>query len=307
MCFVGQDGCCSTPRRCGGGARFSDARFRRAAFRASPKQPPRLRQNQLSTSRVKASAERKARTGDAVSRVPAPRSSWAYFFDIDGTLVDIAPSPSEIIVERELRALVCELFDATGGALALISGRSMHDVDTVFRDRLPVAGQHGLERRNSEGKITRHVAELEKLDFARERVGEAIAAHPELLLEDKGLSLALHYRSAPALASFAHRTMRNIVSMLGPEFVLQSGKRVVELKPSGKDKGDAVRDFMREKPFEERKPVFVGDDVTDEQGFAVVNALGGHSIKVGGGSTAARWRLANVNAVRSWLRRRDSE
>jgi trehalose 6-phosphate phosphatase len=244
---------------------------------------------------------------EAVSRVPAPRSSWAYFFDIDGTLVDIAPSPSEIVVERELQALVCELFEATGGAVALISGRSIRDVDTVFRDKLPVAGQHGLERRSSEGRVTRHVAELDKLDFARARVGEAIAAHPDLLLEDKGLSLALHYRSAPALASFAHRTMRNIVSAIGPEFALQSGKRVVEIKPSGKDKGDAVRDFMHEQPFAGRTPVFVGDDVTDEQGFAVVNALGGHSIKVGGGPTAAHWRLANVGAVRSWLRRRDTE
>jgi trehalose 6-phosphate phosphatase len=256
---------------------------------------------------VKASAERKPRSSNNVTQVPAPRSTWAYFFDIDGTLVDIAPSPSEIVVERELRALVCELSDATGGALALISGRSIHDVDSVFHDKLPVAGQHGLERRNAEGRITRHVGELEKLAFARERVAEAIGAHPDLLLEDKGLSLALHYRSAPALASFAHRTMRNIASAIGPQYVIQSGKRVVELKPSGKDKGDAVRDFMQEKPFEGRTPVFVGDDVTDEQGFAVVNTLGGHSIKVGGGPTAARWRLPNVNAVRSWLRRRDSE
>ena len=256
---------------------------------------------------MKASAERTPRAPRAASRVPAPRTSWAYFFDIDGTLVDIAPSPAEIVVERELQAQVCELFEATGGALALISGRSIHDVDSVFHDKLPVAGQHGLERRTSAGKITRHTAELEKLEFARSRIAEAIATHPVLLLEDKGLSLALHYRSAPALASFAHRTMRNIVSAIGPEFAIQSGKRVVELKPSGKDKGDAVRDFMLEAPFEGRTPVFVGDDVTDEQGFAVVNALAGHSIKVGRGPTAARWRLPDVRAVRSWLRRRDTE
>ncbi len=243
-----------------------------------------------------------------MSRVPAPRSEWAYFFDIDGTLVDIAPSPSEIVVERELQASVCELYEATGGALALISGRSIADVDTIFHDtQLPVAGQHGLERRDSNGKITHHDAQLEKLEFARSRVAEAIAAHPDLLLEDKGLSLALHYRSAPALASFAHRTMRAIASAVGPEFTVQSGKRVVELKPSGKDKGDAVRDFMQEKPFLRRTPVFVGDDVTDEHGFAVVNSMGGHSIKVGGGATAARWRLPNVRAVRRWLERRDSE
>jgi trehalose 6-phosphate phosphatase len=257
---------------------------------------------------VKAPAERRAPATGAVNRVPAPRSEWAYFFDIDGTLADIAPSPSEIVVERELQAQICDLYEATGGALALISGRSLSDVDSIFRDAsLPVGGQHGLERRSSDGRITRHDAPLEKLDFARARVAEAISAHPDLLLEDKGLSLALHYRSAPSLASFAHRTMRAIASAIGPAFTLQSGKRVVELKPSGKDKGDAVRDFMKEEPFLGRTPVFVGDDVTDEHGFAVVNSMNGHSIKVGGGPTAASWRLQNVRAVRLWLERRDKE
>jgi len=111
----------------------------------------------------------------------------------------------------------------------------------------------------------------------------------------------------PSLASFAHQTMRAAAAACGPEFALQSGKRVVELKPSGKDKGEAVREFMREAPFHGRTPVFVGDDVTDEHGFVRVNALGGHSIKVGGGPTAARWRLADVRAVYAWLERRDEE
>ena len=216
--------------------------------------------------------------------------------------------PSEIVLERELQALIRELHDATGGALALISGRSISDVDSIFRDtHLPVAGQHGLERRSRLGKITRHHLASEKLDFARARLAEAIATHPELLLEDKGLSLALHYRSAPSHASFAHRTMGIVAAAIGPEYALQSGKRVVELKPSGKDKGGAVRAFMLEEPFRGRTPVFVGDDVTDEHGFLVVNSLGGHSIKVGGGVTSARWRLPNVRAVRSWLERRDDE
>ncbi|MGH7652082.1 MAG: trehalose-phosphatase [Gemmatimonadaceae bacterium] len=257
---------------------------------------------------MKAPAQRRNRAAAGATRIPAPSSSWAYFFDIDGTLVDIAPSPSEIVLERALQACIRELYDASGGALALISGRSISDVDTIFGDgSLPVAGQHGLERRSSTGKITRHAMTSEKLDFARARIAEAIATHPELLLEDKGLTLALHYRSAPSLASFAHRTMRGILAALGPDFALQSGKRVVELKPSGKDKGDAVRDFMREEPFSGRIPVFVGDDVTDEHGFVVVNSMGGHSIKVGGGPSAARWRLANVRAVQSWLERRDTE
>jgi trehalose 6-phosphate phosphatase len=255
---------------------------------------------------VKASAERRRRTASRPSQLPAPLDSWAYFFDIDGTLVDIAPSPSEIVLEGILRGLILQIHDVTGGALALISGRSIADVDSIFGDtHLPVAGQHGLERRSRAGKITRHDIMSEKLDFARNRIAEAIARHPDLLLEDKGLSLALHYRASPSLASFAHRTMRAVAAATGAEFALQSGKRVVELKPSGKDKGEAVREFMQEEPFRGRTPVFVGDDVTDEYGFVVANALGGHSIKVGGGPTAARWRLADVRAVRSWLERRE--
>jgi len=257
---------------------------------------------------VKASAEPRRRVASRPNQLPPPLTSWAYFFDIDGTLVDIAPSPSEIVLELDLHALIHQLYEATGGALALISGRSIADVDSIFGETLlPIAGQHGLERRSPAGKITRHDIIAEKLDFARTRLAEAIARHPDLVLEDKGLSLALHYRAVPALASFAHRTMRAIAAATGAEFALQSGKRVVELKPSGKDKGEALREFMHEEPFRGRTPVFVGDDVTDEYGFVVANALGGHSIKVGGGPTAARWRLADVRAVRSWLERRDGE
>lgn len=269
---------------------------------------PTFRRTPPPTLSVKASAEPRRRLASRPNQLPVPLSSWAYFFDIDGTLVDIAPSPSEIVLERILRSLVLQLYDAAGGALALISGRSIADVDSIFgHSHLPVAGQHGLERRGRTGKITRHDIMSEKLDFARSRLAEAIAQHPDLLLEDKGLSLALHYRAAPSLASFAHRTMRAVVAALGPEFAVQSGKRVVELKPSGKNKGKAVREFMREEPFFGRLPVFVGDDITDEHGFIVVNELGGHSIKVGGGPTTARWRLANVRAVQSWLEPRDEE
>lgn len=257
---------------------------------------------------VKASTEPRRRLASRPNQLPVPASTWAYFFDIDGTLVDIAPSPSEIVLEQILHNVVLQLYEATGGAVALISGRSIADVDSIFSDiHLPVAGQHGLERRSGTGKITRHDIMSEKLDFARARIAEAIARHPDLLLEDKELSLALHYRSAPALASFAHQTMRAVAAACGAEFTLQSGKRVVELKPSGKDKGDAVREFMREAPFQGRIPVFVGDDVTDEHGFIVVNEMNGHSIKVGGGTTAARWRLADVGAVHRWLERRAAE
>jgi trehalose 6-phosphate phosphatase len=256
---------------------------------------------------VRPSAERGAplplplRVSD-VRQLPAPRSDWAYFFDIDGTLVDIAPTPSEVRLERELLELVRRLHDATGGALALISGRSIADIDSILHGaRLPVAGQHGVERRGANDGISRHHFPAEKLEAARTRLNDVVARHPGLLLEDKGLSLALHYRASPALGSFAHRLMRTVHAEIGPDYTVLTGKRIVEIKPSGKDKGQAVSEFMAEEPFKGRIPVFVGDDATDEYGFAVVNSLGGYSIKVGGGRSIARWRIADVEAVRSWL------
>ena len=109
-------------------------------------------------------------------------------------------------------------------------------------------------------------------------------------------------RLAPRLASFAHRVARSLLPRLGRHYGIQTGKRVIEMKPAGKDKGVAVREFMREAPFRGRTAVFVGDDATDEYGFAIVNRLHGHSIKVGSGQTAARWRLRDVKAVQAWLR-----
>jgi len=240
--------------------------------------------------------------------LPAARADWAYFFDIDGTLVDIAPTPREVRLESELLELIRRLHFATGGALALISGRSIADIDSIFHGaRLPVAGQHGVERRDSAQRISRHESSFGKLAAPRARLIEAVARYPGLLLEDKELSLALHYRRAPALASFAHRLMRTMQAEIGPDYTIQPGKRIVELKPSGKDKGHAVTEFMAETPFKGRTPVFVGDDATDEYGSAVVNSLGGHSIKVGGGRSTAHWRLPDVEAVRSWLERGEEQ
>lgn len=251
---------------------------------------------------MKASAKSPRKGAKSPFRIPAPRREWAYFFDIDGTLVDIAPTPSEIHFPEELRSTLLELYTATEGAVALISGRSIANIDSTFAGvQLPVAGQHGLERRDSRRNISRHDALSLKLERARDRLADSVRRHRGLMLEDKGLSLALHYRAAPSLAAFAHRLVRGIVSDIGPDYTIQRGKRVVELKPSGRDKGLAVREFMNETPFRGRTPVFVGDDVTDEHGFVVVNELGGHSVKVGGGPTHARWRLADVRLVRVWL------
>jgi trehalose 6-phosphate phosphatase len=234
--------------------------------------------------------------------LPSPRCDWAYFFDVDGTLVDIADTPGAVHVSERLRALLEGLYQCAGGAVALISGRPIAEIDALFPSvRLPVAGQHGAERRDAAGHATRHQP-TEDLTAARRRLAEAIVDKPGLLLEDKGLSLALHYRRTPNLAGFVHQTMEALLADLDGEYCLQQGKSVLELKPTGKDKGRAVLEFMGEAPFADRTPVFVGDDATDEFAFATVNDVGGYSIKVGAGDTVARWRLENVKAVQQWLR-----
>ncbi|HEX9705848.1 MAG TPA: trehalose-phosphatase [Gemmatimonadales bacterium] len=234
--------------------------------------------------------------------LPPPERNWAFFFDIDGTLVDFTDSPGAVHLDPDLRDLIEMLYRSAGGAVALISGRSIADIDRLLPDsRLPVAGQHGVERRDAAGNISRHAFPSQALDHARRTLAAAVARHHGLELEDKGLSLALHYRRVPRLGSFAHRLVRSVAVGIGAQYCVQSGKRVVEMKPAGKDKGVAVLEFMDEEPFRGRKPVFIGDDVTDEYGFATINRLGGHSVKVGPGLTAARWRLPNVPAVRAWL------
>lgn len=226
----------------------------------------------------------------------------AYFLDIDGTLVDFADSPEAVTLAPALPALVDALCASSGGAVALITGRSIADADRLFaRCRLPIAGQHGHERRSADGLVTRHRVSPQALDPVRHTLRAMVGRHPELLLEDKGLTLALHYRRAPHLASLAHRALHAVQHSLGDSYCVHRGKCVVELAPAGRDKGLAIRAFMREAPFRGKPPVFIGDDVTDEHGFAMVNRLGGDSIKVGPGATVARWRLPSVAAVLAWL------
>jgi trehalose 6-phosphate phosphatase len=227
---------------------------------------------------------------------------WAYFLDIDGTLIELAPTPDEIHVDEQLALLIERLHAWTGGAVALITGRSIADVDSIFPlQGIAIAGQHGVELRTPDGRHSVHEAPLAGLDAVRSRLEKVTVKHPGLLAEFKGVSVALHYRAAPQLAGYAHRLMRKMRSSFLRDYTVQRGKRVVELKPAGKDKGIAISELMRESPFVGRVPVFLGDDTTDELGFSVVNELGGHSIKVGKGSSIASWRLENVAAVRAWL------
>jgi trehalose 6-phosphate phosphatase len=234
--------------------------------------------------------------------LPQPAADWAYFLDVDGTLLEHAETPDAVRVDADMRALLAALQARAGGALALISGRAVADIDALFEPlRLPVAGQHGVERRDAAGQVHHHAFPLEPVRRAAERIGAFAAAHPGLVFEDKGYNLALHYRLAPQLAEAACALVEGAAAELGEGFELQRGKMVLELKPGGRDKGTAIEEFMAEPPFRGRTPVFVGDDLTDEFGFGVVNRMGGVSVKVGEGRSAARWRLADAAAVRAWL------
>jgi len=233
---------------------------------------------------------------------PAARVEWAYFLDIDGTLIDIADTPDAVRIDTALLDLIARLHRASGGAMALVSGRTISDIENrLGMPRLPLAGQHGLERRDAAGRLWIHAAPPAAKSAIKEALEPVLARHPGLLLEDKGMTLALHYRLTPHLAAYANRLMSRLATSASAGLEVQRGKRVAEIKPAGFDKGTAVTDYLAEPPFMGRRPVFIGDDLNDEHGFAEVNRLDGISIKVGKGASCARFRLPDVAAVRLWL------
>ena len=237
-------------------------------------------------------------------RPPALNTHCALFLDIDGTLLDLASTPDRVRVDTHITELLPELAEQLCGAVALITGRALADADRLFPGlRLPVAGQHGLERRAADGSIHLHEASMRGLERLRRELARFATRHPGLLLEDKGATLALHYRRAPSLAGHVHRTLRTMLrtTAVSAEWRLQPGKRILEIKPDGRDKGTAILEYMAEPPFAGRVPVFVGDDLTDEYGFVAATHLGGWAVKVGRGPTRALFRLPNVAAVRNWL------
>ena len=237
-------------------------------------------------------------------RPPLLTSRCAVFLDIDGTLLDLASTPDRVHVDDHITALLPELARQLSGAVALITGRKIVDADGLFPGlTLPVAGQHGLERRAADGSIHLHVASMRGLERLRRELARFAMRHPGLMFEDKGATLALHYRRAPELAAHVHRTLRTMLrtTAVSAEWRLQPGKKILEIKPDGRDKGTAILEYMAEPPFAGRVPVFVGDDLTDEYGFVAATHLGGWAVKVGRGPTRARFRLRDVAAVRSWL------
>ena len=235
---------------------------------------------------------------------PPLKVDWALFLDIDGTLLELAPTPKHVRVDDGVASLLPRLAAALGGAVALITGRALADAERLFPGvSLPIAGQHGLERRAADGSLHMHDLHLGELQALRHELAIFAARYEGLLLEDKGATLALHYRVAPGLASHVHRSLKAKLasSPMAGGLRLQRGKGVLEITPDGRDKGTAILEYMAERPFAGRLPVFVGDDRTDEYGFEAVIRAGGLAVKVGRGSTRAPFRLADVAAVRKWL------
>jgi trehalose 6-phosphate phosphatase len=228
----------------------------------------------------------------------------AFFLDVDGTLLEMASRPDAVIVDWQTRDLLRALVRASEGAVAFVSGRSIATLDHLFHPiQLPSAGLHGFERRNAAGEYFRcPLPDAASLDHARAQLHALAERFPGVLLEDKQFALALHYRQVPAFEQKLLQVMEDIVRPLRASFETQRGRLVIELRPKGSTKADAVSAFMQEVPFRGRKPIFLGDDLTDECAFEWVNTAGGYSVAVGvERDSVARAHLPSVPAAREWL------
>src|SRR3954453_68478 len=232
-------------------------------------------------------------------------SECALLLDIDGTLLDFAPTPREVWVPPGLAKTLNRLLDRTSGALALVSGRSLNDIDLIFApSEFPAVGGHGAEMRLSgEGdSVDAHAPPLDK--DLKKRLAAIAQLSPGILLEDKGYSLALHYRLAPQAEKAIYEAVSLIRADLpnAPIEVLP-GKAVCEIKHSGFTKATGVRELMRRAPFKGRRPFFIGDDVTDETVFAIMPDMRGLAFSVGRRAMGVNGHFDAPNDVRAFLAR----
>jgi trehalose 6-phosphate phosphatase len=229
--------------------------------------------------------------------------SVALFLDLDGTLIDIARRPDLVRPPNDLAPLLRRIADSLGGAIAILSGRPISDIDALTAPlRLPAAGVHGVERRRDpDGAIEVHTppVPMELLTEVRRLVGD----RKGLIVEPKTYAIAVHYREAPEEAARLEEGLRVIVAQHAREYVLAEGRRVFEIAPRAASKGSALAGFMRKPPFAGRRPVMIGDDATDETAMAAARRLGGEGLKVAGEHFPAEAsQFANPAEVFSWLR-----
>jgi trehalose 6-phosphate phosphatase len=234
--------------------------------------------------------------------IASPDREIALFLDFDGTLVEIAPSPEDVHLDRRVAPALTALRAQLGGALALVSGRPVGFLDSILAPhRFDIAGLHGAQIRvddeiRSQAETPEGMREVlrDLVRFANSHVG--------IIVEDKRISIALHWRLAPALESEALALMRGIARRMGPGMRLQEGKAVAELVPAGASKGNAIAWLMATPTYAGRQPVFIGDDITDEDGFEAVNAMGGLSVRIGADREShATCRLVSPTALRHIL------
>ena len=226
-------------------------------------------------------------------------SHAALFLDLDGTLAPIMPRPEQVGPDARRAALLDALAKALSGRVAVVSGRALEDLDRILEGRVKaVAAVHGLVRRGAHG-VDRAQPHAD-LDHARDVLRDLARSDKGLLFEDKGLSVALHYRNVPSAADAVIEAAERLAR--SSELVLQLGDMVAELRTPGQDKGKSVSAFLREAPFDGATPVFIGDDLTDEDGFAAAARLGGYGVLVGPERpTQATYRLEDFSAVLDWL------
>jgi len=245
---------------------------------------------------------------DLPLRPPPPLldDACALFLDVDGTLIQFADRPDAVVLLPEVREAIGRISDRLEGAVALVSGRPLEQLDALFAPlQLPAAGLHGHQVRDASGQLhdsSEDAATREWLHALQLQAQHLAHALPGVLVEDKGASLALHWRAAPEageqVRAFASRHIRGHT-----RYRLQPGDHVVEFVPVGSDKGSAVRRMIQSLPFRGRLPVFVGDDLTDEFGFEAANAMHGWSVLVGERDpSSAVFQLQDIHRVHAWLR-----
>ena len=261
----------------------------------------KLAEGQVSDARQAGQVSPKLMASELARRL----GEYAILLDIDGTLLDLAPTPREVWVPPDLSETLSRLRDKTSGALALVSGRSLNDIDLIFApEQFPAVGGHGAEMRISidSEAVASHAPPMDK--ELKRRLAAIAKLSPGILLEDKGYSLALHYRLAP----HAEKAIYEAVSLIGNErpnapFEVLPGKCVCEIKQVGFDKATGVRELMSHEPFRGRRPLFIGDDVTDESVFVIMPDLDGLAFSVGRRAEGVAGHFDEPRDVRAWLAR----